>query len=54
VGEIEDVDPKKAKSKTFKRKPGDYILFCNVVDEEEDGTVVSHFAEGMHTTINFS
>jgi hypothetical protein len=25
-------------------------LLCNIVEEEEDGEVESHFAEGMHTT----
>jgi len=54
VGEVEDIKAGKSKSKAFKLSPGSYILFCNLVDEEEDGTTVSHFAEGMHTTIDAS
>jgi uncharacterized cupredoxin-like copper-binding protein len=48
IGEVEDVKPKKTKSLTKKLKAGDYVLFCNIVDEEKDGTTVSHYAEGMH------
>jgi hypothetical protein len=54
VGELENIKKGKTKSKTFKLSAGSYILFCNTVDTEEDGTVVSHFARGMHTTINAS
>ena len=54
MGEIEDVKPKKKKSKTFKLSPGTYIVFCNIVEEEEDGTIVSHFAKGMHTVLDAS
>jgi hypothetical protein len=54
VGEIENIKKGKTKSKTFKLPAGPYILFCNTVDTEEDGTVVSHFARGMYTTINAS
>jgi len=54
VGEVEDIKKGKTKSKVFKLSPGDYILFCNVVDEEENGTIISHFAEDMYTTIEVS
>jgi uncharacterized cupredoxin-like copper-binding protein len=54
VGELENIKKGKTKSKTFKLSAGSYILLCNTVDTEEDGTVVSHFARGMHTTINAS
>ncbi len=54
IGELEDIKVGKKKSKTFKLSPDSYILFCNIVETEEDGTVVSHFAEGMHTTIDAS
>src|SRR6266498_1914487 len=52
VGELENIKKGKTKSKTFKLSTGSYILLCNTVDTEEDGTVVSHFARGMYTTIN--
>ncbi len=54
LGELENIKKGKTKSKTFKLSAGSYTLFCNVVDTEEDGTVVSHFAQGMSTTINAS
>ncbi len=54
VGELENIKKGKTKSKTFKLSAGPYILFCNTVDTEEDGTVVSHFTRGMSTTINAS
>ncbi len=54
VGELEEIEPGKTKKKTFKLKAGSYVLFCNIVETESDGTVVSHFAEGMHTTLDAS
>lgn len=54
MGEIPEFKPDKTKKKVFKLSPGKYVLFCNVVDEEDDGTTVSHFAEGMHTVIDAS
>jgi hypothetical protein len=54
VGEVEDIKKKTTKSKVFKLSPDSYILFCNLVDEEEDGSTVSHFAEGMYTTVDAS
>lgn len=54
IGELENIKKGKTKSKTFKLSAGQYILFCNIVDTEQDGTVVSHFARGMYTTINAS
>ena len=54
IGETGNVKAGKAKSKTLKLSTGSYILFCNIVDTEPDGSQVSHFAKGMHTTINAS
>jgi hypothetical protein len=54
VGETGDVKAGKTKSKTLKLGTGSYILFCNIVDTEPDGSQVSHFAKGMSTTINAS
>jgi hypothetical protein len=47
IGELEGIKPKKTKSLTKKLDADDYVLFCNIV-EDEDGTTVSHYAEGMH------
>jgi uncharacterized cupredoxin-like copper-binding protein len=49
-GEVEGLQPKK--SGTLKIKdlpPGEYVLFCNIVDDEPDGTTLSHYAQGMYT-----
>lgn len=49
IGEIEEFDPGNTEVGTFDLEPGSYVLFCNIV-EEEDGEIESHFAEGMFTT----
>jgi hypothetical protein len=54
VGEAGNVKAGKTKSKTLKLSTGSYILFCNIIDTEPDGSQVSHFAKGMYTTINSS
>jgi hypothetical protein len=54
VGETGNAKPGKTKSKTLKLGTGSYILFCNIIDTEPDGSQVSHFAKGMYTTINAS
>jgi hypothetical protein len=48
IGEIEDIESRSSKSATFDLEAGDYVLFCNVTEEEESGEIESHFAEGMH------
>jgi uncharacterized cupredoxin-like copper-binding protein len=54
VGETGNVKAGKTKSKTFKLPTGSYILFCNIIDTQPDGSQISHFAKGMYTTINAS
>ena len=49
IGEVEEVEPGTQDEATFTVEPGTYVLFCNIT-EDENGEVVSHFAEGMHTT----
>ena len=51
IGEIEDIESGSSKSATFDLEAGDYVLFCNITEEEESGEVESHFAEGMHATL---
>ncbi len=46
IGEIENIKPKAVKSLTKRLDAGEYELFCNIVEEEEDGTVESHYREG--------
>ncbi len=48
IGEIEDVESGSSKSATFDLEAGDYVLFCNITEEEDSGEIESHFAEGMH------
>jgi uncharacterized cupredoxin-like copper-binding protein len=54
VGETGDVKAGKTKAKALKLSAGSYILFCNIVDTQPDGSQISHFAKGMYTTINAS
>jgi hypothetical protein len=54
VGEIEDIESGDQASATFDLESGNYVLFCNITEVEDDGEVESHFAEGMHSefTVN--
>lgn len=54
VGEVEDVPKGKTKSISFDLKAGDYVIFCNIVDDEPDGTKLSHFKQGMHSSFSVS
>jgi uncharacterized cupredoxin-like copper-binding protein len=42
MGETGDVDPGKTVTKSFKLRPGKYVMFCNV-----DDVSGNHFAKGM-------
>ncbi len=51
VGEIEDIEAQSSKSVTFDLEAGDYVLFCNITEEDQDsGEIESHFAEGMNAS----
>jgi uncharacterized cupredoxin-like copper-binding protein len=50
LGEVEDIEAGDTGELTLDLEAGDYVLACNIVEEEEDGEIESHFAEGMHTT----
>ena len=54
IGEIEEFDAGTTESATFELDAGSYVLFCNIVEEEADGTYESHFNNGMVTTIEVS
>lgn len=47
IGEIEEFDPGKTGSATFDLAPGRYVLVCNIVQDEPDGTKESHYLMGM-------
>jgi hypothetical protein len=51
VGEIEPFAGGTSCEATFQLDPGGYVLLCNIVEEEDDGTTEAHFAEGMFTTL---
>jgi uncharacterized cupredoxin-like copper-binding protein len=50
LAEVEEIEAGETAELTLDLEPGDYVLLCNIVEEEEDGEVESHFAEGMHAT----
>lgn len=51
IGEIESFPSGATCAGTFELPAGDYIFFCNIVEEEADGAIESHFEEGMHTVV---
>lgn len=50
LGEVEDIESGDTAELTLDLEAGDYVLLCNIVEEEDDGEIESHFAEGMFTT----
>ena len=50
IDEVEELEPGTQDEVTVTLDPGSYVLFCNITDTEDDGTVESHFANGMSTT----
>lgn len=51
LGEIEAFPSGDTCDGTFELTAGEYTLFCNIVEEEADGKIESHLAEGMVTTL---
>ncbi len=51
IGEIEEFDSGTSETGVFELEVGSYIFFCNIVEEEADGTFESHFLEGMETVV---
>jgi uncharacterized cupredoxin-like copper-binding protein len=49
-GEVEDVEVGATKSATLKLTPGNYVLFCNIVNGQAPSTI-SHFQKGMSSTL---
>lgn len=47
VEEVEDIAPGQAKDLSLNLDSGNYVLICNMVHENADGTVNSHYALGM-------
>ncbi|MEX2158108.1 MAG: phosphate/phosphite/phosphonate ABC transporter substrate-binding protein [Dehalococcoidia bacterium] len=49
-GEIEGFASGSRASGVFDLDPGTYVLFCNIVEVEEDGELESHYEQGMFTS----
>jgi len=49
IGEVEEFDPGAAETATFDLKAGTYVLICNILQDEPDGTKESHYKMGMYT-----
>jgi len=47
IGEIEGFPAGETCEGTFALPAGEYVLFCNIAETEADGTVESHYEEGM-------
>jgi hypothetical protein len=49
IGEIEEFAGGQSCDGTFELDAGSYVLFCNVIEEEEGGEIEAHYGEGMVT-----
>jgi hypothetical protein len=49
VGEVEPFPPGGSCQGTFELAAGPYVLFCNIAENEPDGSLESHYQEGMRT-----
>jgi uncharacterized cupredoxin-like copper-binding protein len=50
VDEVEDLAVGANETLTVDLDAGSYVLVCNIVQEESDGTTESHYQEGMRTS----
>jgi uncharacterized cupredoxin-like copper-binding protein len=48
VDEVEDLEVGGTETLTVDLEAGAYVLICNITEEEADGTIESHYQEGMH------
>ena len=49
VDEIEDIPVGETPTLTVDLEAGSYVLICNILQEEPDGTLEAHYTEGMRT-----
>jgi uncharacterized cupredoxin-like copper-binding protein len=49
IDEIEEVNPGDTKELSLDLAEGNYVLICNMVHVEDDGTVEVHYSLGMRT-----
>jgi hypothetical protein len=50
LGEVEDVATSTEQSLSLDLEAGNYLLLCNIIEEEESGEIESHFANGMYAS----
>jgi uncharacterized cupredoxin-like copper-binding protein len=48
IGEIEEFDPSKTETATFDLAAGSYVLICNILQDEPDGSKEAHYTMGMY------
>jgi uncharacterized cupredoxin-like copper-binding protein len=49
IGETGDIAVGETKEASFELQPGKYVLICNIVQTEPDGSLESHYKVGMRT-----
>ena len=49
IGETGDVAVGETKEVSFDLAPGKYVLICNIVQTEPDGSIEAHYKVGMRT-----
>jgi hypothetical protein len=49
IGEVEAFPAGETCPGTFQLSAGSYVLFCNIAESEPDGTLESHYQEGMRS-----
>lgn len=49
IGEIEEFAAGQSCAGTFELEAGNYALFCNIIEEEDNGETEAHYGEGMVT-----
>ena len=49
IGEVEGLKSGGVCPGTFDLQPGQYVLFCNIVEKEKNGRLESHYERGMRT-----
>jgi len=49
LDEIDEVDPGQSKDLSIALDSASYVLICNMVHQNPDGSVIAHYAQGMRT-----
>lgn len=49
IGEVEDIEIDATKEVALDLEPGAYVLICNILQTEPDGSLEAHYGVGMRT-----